>query len=98
MSVRAFQPRKIGPPQFVAEDLEELSEKLGEYVSAEQCDGCGNPCYRIERRNDPLLKLPDGHYLAVCAVDPDEPDEFKHTAPCGSRYAITVWDDEQVVF
>jgi hypothetical protein len=96
MSVRAFQPRSIDPPHFVAEDLDELAEKVGEYVSAEQCDGCGNSCYQIRVR---MIQPGVRQFEAVCAVDPDTVGgEFTHTDPCGDAYRITIWDEEQVVF
>ena len=81
--VLVFDPRKGDGPFFVAEDLDDMPGKVGEYVGAEQCDGCGNHSYRIERAT------PDSDsYYAVCAVDPDESYEFKHTDPCGTHYRI----------
>lgn len=90
MSVRAFQPRSIDPPHFVAEDLNELQEKVGEFVNGEQCDGCGNSVYEIREGKY-------GQYEAVCAVE-DPEGEFAHPAPCGHAYRITIWDEGEVVF
>jgi hypothetical protein len=94
-SVRAFQPRKIDPPHFVAEDLDELVEKEGEYVGAEQCDGCGNSTYLIRVR---IIQPGVRQFEAVCAVDPDDDPEFAHPAPCGTAYQIKLWDEDLVVF
>lgn len=89
-SVRAFQPRKIDPPHFVAENVDDLEDMLGGFVGAEQCDGCGNSTYLIET---------DGpKYIARCAVDPTDSEEFRHPAPCGTAYRIGIWDEDQVVF
>jgi hypothetical protein len=95
MSVRAFQPRSIDPPHFVAEDYESLKELEGSFVGAEQCDGCGNHTYRIGYR---LIQPGVRQYEAVCATDPDEDPEFRHPEPCGTAYRITIWDDDLVVF
>ena len=90
MSVRAFQPRKVDPPQFVAEDEIALDQLVGGFIPGEQCDGCGNSSYRVEGAH--------GSWWAVCAVDPSDDPEFQHTAPCGARYAIGVWEDDLVTF
>lgn len=94
-SVRAFQPRKIDPPHFVAEDLQELEEKLGEFIGAEQCDGCGNSTYLITSR---LIQPGVRQFEAVCMADPDEDPEFRHPDPCGTHYPIKIWDEDLVVF
>lgn len=94
-SVRAFQPRKIDPPQFVAEDYESLQEMEGDFISAEQCDGCGNSSYQIRVR---MIQPGVKQYEAVCAVDPDDDPEFAHTAPCGTAYRIKIWDEDLVCF
>jgi len=93
--VRAFQPRKIDPPHFVAEDITDLEDKEGEYIGAEQCDGCGNSCYQIHVR---MIQPGVRQYEAVCAVDPDDDPEFRHPDPCGTAYRITIWDENEVVF
>lgn len=95
MSVRAFQPRKIDPPHFVAEDLDELEGREGEFLGAEQCDGCGNSTYEIRVR---MIQPGVRQFEAVCAVDPTDADEFRHSDPCGTAYPIRIWDDELVVF
>jgi hypothetical protein len=92
MTVRAFQPRKIDPPQFVAETIDELAERVGEYIGGGPCDGCGNYSYQI--RADARL----GRYVAVCAADPDEDPEVRHPDPCGTAYPIQVWDEDLVAF
>jgi len=92
MSVRAFQPRKYDPPKFVAEDLDGLEEREGEYIGGGQCDGCGSAVFQIRaRRIDNWAQ-----WEAVCCNDPD--DEFQHPDPCGAIYPITVWDDDLVEF
>jgi len=93
-SVRAFQPRRYDPPRFVAEDEAELIEKLGEYVAAGQCDGCGNSTYLIETAR-PDVERP---IVARCATDPTDDPEFRHPDPCGASYPIAIWDEEQVEF
>ena len=94
MKVRAFQPRKIDPPQFVAETYDELQELEGSFVGAEQCDGCGNSSYQVRVR---MIAPGTRQYEAVCAVDPDDADEFRHGDPCGSAYPIRIYDEEEVV-
>lgn len=94
-SVRAFQPRKFDPPQFVAEDYDELQGKEGEFIAGEQCDGCGNASYQIRVR---MIQAGVRQYEAVCAVDPDDDPEFAHTAPCGTAYPIKIWDEDLVAF
>lgn len=94
-SVRAFQPRKIDPPHFVAETGEDLIGMEGGWIGAEQCDGCGNSSYRIQVR---MIAPGTRQFEAVCAVDPTDPDEFKHPEPCGAVYPIRIWDEDLVVF
>ncbi len=84
-SVRAFQPRKYDPPQFVAEDREDLIELEGAFVNGPQCDGCGNGEYQV----NPIAPG-TRQFIAVCAVE-DADDEFAHPAPCGAEYRITIW-------
>lgn len=95
MSVRAFQPREIDPPQFVAYDIDELAEKEGEYVSAGQCDGCGNGTYQVRVR---MIQPGVRQFEAVCATDPTDDPEFAHPAPCGAAYPIRIYDDEAVTY
>lgn len=95
MSVRAFQPRKVDPPHFVAETVDELAEMEGQYLSAEQCDGCGNHTYRVEVR---MIAPGTRQFEARCAVDPDASTEFQNSDPCSTVYPITIWDDDLVVF
>ena len=96
MSVRAFQPRSIDPPQFVAENIDDLADLVGSFVGAEQCDGCGNHTYQI-RQQGPTVAYGQT-YVAVCAVDPHDDPEFHHPAPCGTAYPIKLWDEDLVVF
>lgn len=95
MSVRAFQPRRYDPPSFVAEDADELAEREGEYLSAGQCDGCGNGTYQLRVR---MIQPGVRQYEAVCAVDPTDDEEFRHPAPCGTAYRVRIWDEEEVEF
>lgn len=90
--VYAFQPRKIDPPHFVAESADDLYHLLGSFVGGEQCDGCGNHSYVIMR--DAASPI----YWARCAADPDESDEYRHPAPCGHFYQLSVYDAQDVVF
>jgi hypothetical protein len=95
-AVRAFQPRKIDPPRFVAESYDDLADLVGGFIGAEQCDGCGNSTYIIRARTT----TPDGPatYVAVCAVDPSDDPEFRHADPCGASYPIGTWDEDLVTF
>lgn len=93
MNVRAFQPRKIDPPHFVAEDDEALREIVGSFIGGEQCDGCGNHSYRVEENKGGNI-----WFVAVCAVDPDEDHEFVHPEPCGTQWPIQIWDEDEVTF
>jgi len=88
--VYAFRPRSRDYPHFVAEDVEDVHNKLGEYIGGEQCDGCGNHSYRVETAH--------GAFYAVCAVDPDEDHEFVHLDPCGARYPIQIYTADEVTF
>ena len=96
MSVRAFQPRTIDPPQFVAETYDDLADLDRSYIGGPQCDGCGNSTYQIRARTT----TPDGPhtYVAHCTVDPSDDPEFAHPSPCESDYPIGAWDDELVTF
>lgn len=97
-SVRAFQPRKIDPPQCVAGDYDELKELEGEFIGGPQCDGCGCATYMVEVR---LIMPGVRQYEAVCKADPDDVDENGdpiHPAPCGTRYLINIWDEDLVTF
>ena len=89
-TVRAFTPRSIDPPRYVAEDGDELDDRIGDLVPAEQCDGCGNSIYRLTKEGR--------RYWMICAEDPDEDPEFKHPNPCGSRYPVEIWEEDLVVF
>lgn len=93
--VYAFHPRKRDHPHFVAEDGDELASKLGEFLPGEQCDGCGNHSYRLDVQRGESGHL---HYYAVCAVDPDDSDEFRHDSPCGSLYPVHRYRSSEVVF
>lgn len=94
-TVRAFQPRSIEPPHFVAETYDDLQEMEGDFIGGEQCDGCGNHSYQIRVR---LIAPGTRQYEAVCATDPDESDEFKHPEPCGHAWPIKLWDEDLVTF
>jgi len=90
--VYAFTPRSIDYPHFVAEDLGSLRDLVGGFVGAEQCDGCGNSTYRVER-----LGTLDS-FVARCAVDSTDDPEFIHPAPCGTTYPILSYTADKVVF
>ncbi len=97
MSVRAFQPRSVDPPHFVAEDEEALAELVGDFIGGEQCDFCGNHSYRIERVGHGSPR-PIYGFTARCAADPDEDPEFRHPAPCGRGWPIFIADEDLVTF
>ena len=92
-SVRAFQPRKYDPPQFVAENYDDLQDMEGEYIGGGQCDGCGSAVYQIRVR---MIQPGVRQYEAVCCNDPD--DEFQHPEPCGTAWPISIWDEDLVAF
>lgn len=97
MTVRAFQPRKHDPPQFVAEDLDALEEMVGEYVSGEQCDGCGNSNYQVRART--LTPDCEHHtFVCVCTNNPLDGEEYQHPEPCGTSYPIGMWEEDLVCF
>jgi hypothetical protein len=76
--VWCVQVRSADPPQFIAEDGENLDDYTGDLLAFEQCDGCGNCAYQLKR---------DGkQFYAVCTDDPD--DEFSHHQPCGAHYRV----------
>jgi len=94
-SVRAFQPRSIDPPKFVAETYDDLQELEGTFIGGGQCDGCGNHSFRV--RVD-MIAPGTRQYVAVCALDPDEAEEFRHPEPCGAVYRISIFDEDLVEF
>lgn len=96
MTVQAFQPRSYDPPKFVAEDRDELAERVGELLYSAQCDYCGNSCYRIERvghgSSEPIYG-----YSARCVTDPDKaPDD--PWEGCGRGFPISMWEEDLVEF
>jgi len=78
--VLCFQPRSIDPPQFIAEDEDELAQKVGEIIGGEQCDRCGNCAYRIYLGGA-------GPSYAVCFTDVDDEVSRQHGG-CGAEYPI----------
>lgn len=48
-TVICVQVRRVDPPQYVADDLEDMLERSSRYWSGEQCDNCGCCAYVIER-------------------------------------------------
>lgn len=97
MRVQAFQPRKIDPPHFVAETYEELADKAGEFIGGEQCDGCGNSTYRITAVGAGSPR-PIAGFSAICAVDPTDPEDQRHSAPCGRGWPIFPAEEDDVCF
>jgi len=84
----------------VAEDLDELTEKIGEIVGADQCDRCGNSAYKITEKVNPVHNPNNAKgfrhtFIAVCVTDPDEP---VLTHGCGAEYHIGIYDEEDVSF
>lgn len=96
-SVRAFQPRRVDPPHFVAETLDELAERVGELIPGEQCDYCGNSCYRIERVGHGSPE-PIYGFTARCVTDPDQDFIEGQFTGCGRGFPIGIWDEDEVVF
>lgn len=90
MSVRAFQPTSYEPPQFVAEDIDELEGRVGEIVPGPQCESCGNSCYRVERVGN--------GFVARCVTDPDRAPDYEQFTGCNRSVPISIWDDDEVVF
>jgi hypothetical protein len=88
-SVYAFRPREYDPPTFVAHDADELYDRVGEYIGAGQCDGCGCATYRLGAHMG-------WDWIATCAVDPT--DEYQHPAPCGTVYKLRLYDESEVQF
>lgn len=97
-SVRAFQPRKVDPPQFVAEDGDELAARVGEIIGGEQCDRCGNSAYRVDRVGHGSPE-PIYGFTARCVTDPDQdPEQDGQFTGCGIGYPIGIWDEDAVTF
>lgn len=101
-AVIAAHVRKIDPPQFIAEDLEELEAKVGEEWGGEQCDNCGNSLYIIgrdytfERRNHPRA------FFVKCVPDhdmwQDAGQEIPEGVGCGTEYRLAWYREEEVQF
>lgn len=96
-TVYAFHPRRSEPPYFVAEDADELRDRVGDFVPGPQCDGCGNSSYRVVTAGHGSPE-PIRGYSAQCAVDPTDDPEFTHPDPCGTVYTVGVHRAEEVVF
>lgn len=87
-TVLAFQPRKRDYPHFVAEDFDELQEKDGDDIGAEQCDRCGS----FGPDGEPVGYTIDAKRGVVRC------DGFMGDTPCGAEYPIqTRLADEVVV-
>jgi hypothetical protein len=100
-NVIAAHVRKIDPPQFVAEDIEELLAKVGEDWSGEQCDSCGNCLYII--KHDPAFELDRvrkhnvaNAFYVECTRDDDE--DLPEGVGCGTEYRLRWYDESQVCF
>jgi hypothetical protein len=90
--VYAFQPRAIDPPQFVGESAEDVADRLGEWIGADQCDCCGNSVYEITE------DVPQsGRFYAVCVEDPDD-EVSRQFGGCGNRYPIRRLPAREVQF
>jgi hypothetical protein len=94
--VFAVQVRRSDPPQFVAEDSLGLAERAGELLYLEQCDYCGNSCYRLERVGHGSPR-PIYGYSARCITDPDKDDDDPAEG-CGKGYPVRLYAAEGVCF
>jgi hypothetical protein len=76
-----------GEWHFVAEDREELAEKVGQEIGLEQCGSCGCDIYRICREDD---------LFTVRCIRADYADGSRHG--CGAVSLIVPKDENKVIF
>lgn len=93
--VYAFRPRRSDPPFYVAQSRDELAEKQGELVPGDQCDYCGNSCYRIERVGHGSPE-PIYGFTARCVTDPDQDEGEGQPTGCGIGHPISLWNEDDV--
>lgn len=89
--VYAFQPRKIDPPQHVADDWHQLVRLMDTLIGGDQCDNCGNIAYRVVESHK------SGQITAQCTMDPDD-DVSRQFGGCGTHYLIRLYDEDEVTF
>jgi hypothetical protein len=99
--VIAAHVRSCDPPQFIAEDLDELIEKVDTEVSLEQCDNCGNSLYVI-RRDANFDKVIVIAFYVECVPDKDfwtdNGLEIPEGVGCGTRYRLAWKSESEVAF
>jgi hypothetical protein len=96
---------RAGDPQFLASDEEELAGMDGAIIGLEQCDACGNACYRIDVETLPSVRGDRAvlrRAAVVCVTDEDGhiygvPGDEAPTG-CGTRYAVEYLESDHVVF
>lgn len=108
-TVIAVQVRSVDPPQFVAEDMDDLREQFPGEWGGEQCDSCGLTAYTIEP--DPEFGNPT-HPLgwrARCSGSEWLADEYKQGGAdpeqveavrkgCGATYRLSIYNESEVQF
>jgi hypothetical protein len=105
-TVVAAHVRRIDPPQFVAETVDDLFE--GMEWSGEQCDNCGCYAYTVKR----IGPLPEWHphaWVVECDGDPDEAEEWARDGAgeaqvkavhegCHTQYTLQWLSESEVCF
>jgi hypothetical protein len=92
--VRPSESMSQFPPQFIAEDIEDLLERSSREWGGEQCDNCGCDGYVIER--DPTFPsdFPEG-WVVRCSGS-EYSDGF--VKGCDTTYRLGWFPENQVAF
>jgi hypothetical protein len=107
-SVIAVQVRRVDPPQYVADDIEDLLDRSSRFWSGEQCDSCGCCAYVIERAVDYSSGSVYGWQVRCCG-EPDTAREYEAMGAdqaqvdavrtgCGATYRLGWYHESQVQF
>jgi hypothetical protein len=107
-TVIAAHVRQVDPPQFVAEDLDDLFDMVGQEWAGEQCDNCGNSLYtvRFDSANFEADKV-KRHQAALafyveCTPDKDlwerNGQEIPEGVGCGTQYRLRWYHENEVAF
>jgi hypothetical protein len=81
--VIAVQVRQVDPPQFIAEDVDDLLERFPGEWGGEQCDNCGCCAYMIEPIPGKTIGLRPApldliqNWQVRCCGEPDTADRYE---------------------
>lgn len=111
-TVIAVQVRKVDPPQFVADDMTDLLERLDNTDrldwDGEQCDSCGCWTYVIEHVEGKPLDRITGWQVRCCGNadvaedtksmggDPEQVEAIR--TGCGATYMLRYLPEDEVAF